>query len=72
MENSTMEKQSFVVQILNSQNATWQGTITWLDKNNTEHFRSLLELIKLIDSTMAMGRSETPEESVPISAGKAN
>lgn len=46
-------KKTFVVQILNDQNATWQGTVTWTDqKGKTESFRSMLELIKLIDRTM--------------------
>lgn len=66
MENSTtMKKQSFVVHILNNQNSTWQGTVTWLDKNHTEHFRSLLELIKLIDSTMEAEKSEEVAISTP-------
>ena len=42
-------KQSFLVNIIEKQNATWQGTVTWLNQNKTESFRSLLELIKLID-----------------------
>lgn len=42
----------FVIQILNNQNATWQGTITWADTNKTESFRSALELIKLIDNAV--------------------
>ena len=43
----------FVIQILNNQNATWQGPITWADTNKTESFRSALELIKLIDNAVA-------------------
>ena len=41
---------TFVVQILNTQNASWQGTVTWTDGKRRESFRSELELIKLIDS----------------------
>lgn len=44
-------KSTFLVHIVDRQNATWQGTITWMEKEKTEHFRSLLELIKLIDTT---------------------
>lgn len=43
------EKGSFVIQILDQQNYSWQGTITWLANNERKSFRSLLELIKLID-----------------------
>lgn len=41
-----------MVRILNTQNATWQGTVTWTDGRRTEPFRSALELIRLIDSTL--------------------
>ena len=45
-------RRSFVVNILYQENATWQGTVTWVDKNESKSFRSALELIRLIDSTM--------------------
>ncbi len=46
-------RHSFIVNILQQQNSTWQGTVTWVDENKTQNFRSALELIRLIDSTMA-------------------
>lgn len=42
-------KPTFVVKIQYRQNASWQGTITWVDKNIEKNFRSCLELIKLMD-----------------------
>ena len=45
-------RQSIIINILQQQNATWQGTNTWVDENKTQNFRSALELIRLIDSTM--------------------
>ena len=45
-------RQSFVINITHQQNSTWQGTVTWVDENKTQSFRSALELIRLIDSTM--------------------
>lgn len=42
----------FVIKILNTQNASWQGTITWTETDKTEPFRSALELIKLIDNAV--------------------
>ena len=45
-------RQCFIINILQQQNASWQGTITWVDENKTQNFRSALELIRLIDSTM--------------------
>jgi hypothetical protein len=43
---------TFVIRILNQQNATWQGVVTRVDKKEERPFRSLLELIKLIDSAL--------------------
>lgn len=45
-------KATFVVKVLNTQNATWQGTIDWMDGQQAQPFRSALELIKLIDSAL--------------------
>ena len=52
-------RQSFIVNILQQQNASWQGTVTWVGENKTQSFRSALELIRLIDSTL--GESPNPE-----------
>lgn len=41
---------SFVVKILGTENASWQGTVTWVEQNKIMPFRSALELIKLMDS----------------------
>ena len=56
---------TFVVQILFRRNASWQGTITWLDKKQTQNFRSVLELIILINSALEgtkFSRWQMPEE----------
>ncbi|MEG2119235.1 MAG: hypothetical protein RRY53_02670 [Pseudoflavonifractor sp.] len=45
--------ETFVVQIRNMQNATWQGSVTWTESRRQEEFRSALELIHLIDSALA-------------------
>ena len=43
------EKATFIVQIHFRQNASWQGTVQWVEQGKSKHFRSALELIKLID-----------------------
>ena len=43
---------TFAVQILFRRNASWQGTITWLDQKQTQNFRSVLELIVLMNSAL--------------------
>lgn len=45
-------RETFVVQIMDSQNATWQGTVTWTEGKQSKPFRSALELLKLIDSSL--------------------
>ncbi|MEA4853912.1 MAG: hypothetical protein VB082_06525 [Christensenella sp.] len=49
-KNVKGNKATFIVQVQYRQNATWQGQVTWSERNMTKHFRSALELIKLIDS----------------------
>lgn len=48
--------QSFLIHIVDNQNATWQGNVTWLNQEKTKNFRSLLELIKLMDESVGSGR----------------
>jgi len=45
--------QSFVIEVKSQENSTWQGTITWVEGKKKENFRSALELMRLIDSTLA-------------------
>lgn len=52
METNKKESQSFVVEVKSQENHSWQGTITWVEGKKKEHFRSALELIRLIDSTL--------------------
>ena len=44
---------SFALKILFRQNASWQGSITWLGKNQEQSFRSVLELILLFDNALS-------------------
>ena len=47
-----MKKQTFVIDIIDQQNASWQGSVKWLNTGKKENFRSALELLRLIDSTL--------------------
>ena len=55
------EKPTFVIKIIDTQNQTWQGTVTWLNGKYTKPFRSLLELIKLLDSAIENPGDEKEE-----------
>lgn len=43
---------TFLIKVLYRQNATWQGTVTWVEEDRTVNFRSALELFVLIESTL--------------------
>ena len=43
------QRTTFIVNVQYRQNATWQGTITWVQQNVTQHFRSAFEMLKLME-----------------------
>ena len=43
---------TFAVRVLFRQNASWQGSIVWLEGDREETFRSTLEMILLMDSAL--------------------
>ncbi len=52
------EKNTFIVNVQYRQNASWQGTITWVEQNVTQHFRSAFEMLKLMDEAGKKGSTE--------------
>ena len=53
----------FKLNVVFRQNASWQGSLTWVDQAEQMPFRSVFELLKLIDSVMS------PNEQAGIQAG---
>lgn len=47
------DKATFIIQVQYRQNSSWQGEIVWVEENKTQHFRSALELIKLMDGALS-------------------
>ena len=43
---------TFIVRILFRQNASWQGSVVWVEGRQEERFRSALELVLLMDSAL--------------------
>lgn len=43
---------TFIVKVINNQNKSWQGRVTWADTNETKCFRSALELIHMIQDVV--------------------
>ena len=51
------EQATFKVRILFRQNASWQGSVTWLEGKREQSFRSALELILLMGSALECPQS---------------
>ena len=48
---------TFALRVIFRQNSSWQGSITWLEAGREQSFRSVLELIFLMDSALAGSES---------------
>lgn len=55
-----MKKQVFILEINDSKNQSWQGSLKWVEKHRQESFRSMLEMLRLIDSAI----NEATEEDL--------
>ena len=53
---------TFIIRVQQRQGGTWQGRITWADRNKTVRFRSILEMIKLIEDGIIAEHPELLEE----------
>lgn len=62
MSDSTKKTETFILNIYNRQNATWQGSVTWVEKKEKQQFRSALELLKLIGSALDEEEGENHEK----------
>lgn len=58
----TKNRGTFLIDIYNRQSATWQGTVTWINRDEKQHFRSALELIKMIDNALEEAEGGSHEE----------
>ena len=45
---------TFSLQIFTRMNASWQGSVDWLDHSDKQHFDSTLELIKIIAARLRL------------------
>ncbi len=54
------KQETFIVRVQHRQNNTWQGRITWADKNKTLNFRSIWEMVHLMEN--ALYEDAAPED----------
>lgn len=52
MSRGQKNQEIFIVKIMNTENFTWQGSVTWADKKKMQNFRSALELMKMLDAAI--------------------
>jgi len=52
-------KCTFEIAVRFRQNATWQGQIYWAEKNMKQNFRSVLEMLKLMDEAISEADGES-------------
>ena len=50
---------TFNIKVLFRQNASWQGSVFWIEGGREESFRSVLELLLLMDSALCAGKVES-------------
>lgn len=62
MSNRQKKTETFIIKVMDQQNATWQGSVTWVDEQREQYFRSTLELLKLIDGALEK-RNDNEENS---------
>ena len=43
---------TFIVRVQHRQNSSWQGRVTWVEKDQTINFRSVWEMIKRLESAV--------------------
>lgn len=46
------KKQTFIVEISDIQNQSYQGEIEWVQGHKKQSFRSVMELLRLLDSAV--------------------
>ena len=56
---------TFIVRVQHRQNSSWQGRITWMEQDKTISFRSVWEMVKLIENAVETVNSEENAEDAP-------
>lgn len=54
---------TFIIRVQHRQNSSWQGCITWMEKNKTVCFRSIWEMVKLVTGALDSVSKSEEEES---------
>ncbi len=53
---------TFIIRVQHRQNSSWQGRITWVEQDKTLYFRSVWEMVKLIEEAMGDHKEESADD----------
>ncbi|MBQ9424396.1 MAG: hypothetical protein IJU42_00435 [Erysipelotrichaceae bacterium] len=54
---------TFIIRVQHRQNSSWQGRITWVEEDKTLYFRSVWEMMKLIEEALKDHKEDETETS---------
>ena len=54
---------TFIVRVQHRQNSSWQGRITWMEQDKTISFRSVWEMVKLIENAVETVSTEEDQKT---------
>ena len=46
------KKQTFIIEVVDTQDSTWQGRVSLVNGQKQQTFRSVMELLRLVDSVV--------------------
>lgn len=52
------KKQTFIIEVIDTKDSTWQGKVSWVNGKKEQTFRSVMELLRLVDSVVAQDEEE--------------
>ena len=52
MNKRMKKKQTFIIEVVDTQDSTWQGKVNWVNGKKEQAFRSVMELLRLVDSVV--------------------
>ena len=44
--------ETFIIEVVDTQDSTWQGRVSWVNGQKQQTFRSVMELLRLVDSVV--------------------
>ncbi len=54
---------TFIVHVNKNENSSWQGQVTWADKNEKISFRSVMELMSIMDAALTRPDDAATDEN---------